>query len=237
MSLSIIIPCKNEGEVIKTTVNKLLEHLLSKIKDFEIILINDFSVDDTLNILRTLSSSNSNLKVLDNKFAGLGGAINLAIDNASKKFTTIVMADLSDSPKDVLKYYLEINTKNVDAVFGSRFMPQSKVEGYPLKKLILNRIFNNITKFLFWTNYNDFTNAFKIYKTDVLKKIRPIVSENFNIFLELPLKIISRKFTYSIIPINWQNRKIGKAKFKMKELSSKYLFTLLYCFLEKILLR
>jgi dolichol-phosphate mannosyltransferase len=71
----------------------------------------------------------------------------------------------------------------------------------------------------------------------VLKKIRPIVSENFNIFLELPLKIISRKFTYSIIPINWQNRKVGKAKFKMKELSSKYLFTLLYCFLEKVLLR
>ena len=147
------------------------------------------------------------------------------------------MADLSDSPEDILKYYLEINAKNVDAVFGSRFMRQSKVDGYPLQKLILNRIFNHITKFLFWSNYNDFTNAFKIYKTDVLKKIRPIVSENFNIFLELPLKIISRKFTYSIIPINWQNRKIGKAKFKMKELSSKYLFTLLYCFLEKILLR
>jgi len=237
MSLSIIIPCKNEEEVIKTTVNKLLAHFLNKIQDFEIILINDFSTDDTLSILRSLSSDNSNLKVLDNKCKGLGGAINLAIDNVSKKFTTIVMADLSDSPEDVLKYYLEINVTNVDAVFGSRFTSQSIVKGYPLQKLILNRIFNHITKWLFWTNYSDFTNAFKIYKTDVLKKIRPIVSENFNIFLELPLKIISRKFTYSIIPINWQNRKVGKAKFKMKELSSKYLFTLLYCFLEKVLLR
>jgi dolichol-phosphate mannosyltransferase len=237
MSLSIIIPCKNEEEVIKTTVNKLLAHFLNKIQDFEIILINDFSTDDTLSILRSLSSDNSNLKILDNNCKGLGGAINLAIDNVSKKFTTIVMADLSDSPEDVLKYYHEIKVKNVDAVFGSRFTSQSIVKGYPLQKLILNRIFNHITKWLFWTNYNDFTNAFKIYKTDVLKKIRPIVSENFNIFLELPLKIISRKFTYSIIPINWQNRKVGKAKFKMKELSSKYLFTLLYCFLEKVLLR
>ena len=55
-------------------------------------------------------------------------------------------------------------------------------------------------------------------------------------FLELPLKIISRGYKYSIIPINWRNRKKGKAKFKIRELGSKYLFTLFYCFLEKILL-
>jgi dolichol-phosphate mannosyltransferase len=63
------------------------------------------------------------------------------------------------------------------------------------------------------------------------------ISENFNIFLELPLKIISRKYTFIITPINWYNRKIGKSKFKIRELGSKYLFTLLYCWLEKVLLK
>ena len=58
----------------------------------------------------------------------------------------------------------------------------------------------------------------------------------FNVFLELPLKIISRKYNYSIIPIDWKNRKDGKAKFMIKEFGSMYLFTLLYCLLEKILL-
>ena len=65
----------------------------------------------------------------------------------------------------------------------------------------------------------------------------PIVSENFNIFLELPLKIIIRKYNYKITNINWKNRKIGKSKFRIKELSSMYLFTLFYCLLEKILLK
>jgi hypothetical protein len=65
----------------------------------------------------------------------------------------------------------------------------------------------------------------------------PLVSESFNIFLEMPLKIISRKMNYEIVPIAWKNRKIDKAKFNIKELRSKYLFTLIYCFLEKILLR
>lgn len=55
--------------------------------------------------------------------------------------------------------------------------------------------------------------------------------------IEIPLKLIIRKQNYKIIPINWKNRKRGEAKFKIKELSSKYLFTLLYCQMEKILLK
>ena len=46
----------------------------------------------------------------------------------------------------------------------------------------------------------------------------PLISESFNIFLEMPLKIISRKYKYKVIPINWTGRKIGESKFKIKEL-------------------
>ena len=71
----------------------------------------------------------------------------------------------------------------------------------------------------------------------ILNEFKPLVSENFNIFLELPLKTIARRKKIKIIPINWKNRKKGISKFKINELSSKYIFTLLYCFFEKILLR
>ena len=90
---------------------------------------------------------------------------------------------------------------------------------------------------LFISDYNDFTNAFKIYKKKALLKTFPLVSESFNIFLELPLKIISRKMKYKIIPISWTNRKEGDSKFNIKELKAKYLFTLIYCLLEKLLLK
>ena len=62
------------------------------------------------------------------------------------------------------------------------------------------------------------------------------MSESFNIFLEIPLKVISRNYKFEVIPISWEGRKNGTAKFDIKELGSKYLFTLFYCFLEKILL-
>jgi dolichol-phosphate mannosyltransferase len=236
MSLSIIIPCRNEEKSIENTINQITNHLKKKVNNFEINVINDFSTDDTLKKLKIISKKNKKIKIYNNQIKGLGGAINLGIEKSLNKFTVIVMADLSDSPEDIIKYYFKIKNNDLDAVLGTRFSSNSLIENYPKKKLFFNRIFNNLVRILYWQKYNDFTNAFKIYKTSVLKDLKPFVSENFNVFLELPLKIISRGYKYSIIPINWTNRKTGKAKFKIKELGSKYLFTLFYCFLEKILL-
>ena len=237
MSLSIIIPCKNEEKTILKTFLKLKKKIKFKIKKFEIILIDDFSIDNTLGILKNISKQNKNIKVIKNKYKGLGSAINLGIKFSKNKYIAIMMADLSDDPYDLIRYYKEISNNDLDAVFGSRFTRQSKVVEYPIKKLIYNRIFNIFVKLIFLSKYNDFTNAFKIYKKNTLIDLRPLVSENFNIFLELPLKTINRKKKIKIIPINWRNRKIGSSKFKVNELSSKYFFTLIYCFFEKILLK
>ena len=235
MKLSIIIPIRNEANVIA----KSLDLISNNIKEinYEVIAVNDFSEDNSYNIIDEIKKENSKIKLFNNKIRGLGGAINLGIEKSTGEAICIMMADMSDSIEDLKKYYNLIQSENLSAVFGSRFIKGSSLSGYPIKKLILNRIFNYFTKFIFFSEYNDFTNAFKIYKKDALQKVMPLVSESFNIFLEMPLKIISRKMNYKIIPIAWENRREGKAKFNIKELRSKYLFTLIYCFLEKILLK
>ena len=61
---------------------------------------------------------------------------------------------------------------------------------------------------IFWNKYNDYTNAFKIYKKTSLLEIAPLISESFNIFLEIPLKIISRNYKYKIIQsIGWVEKR------------------------------
>ena len=235
MSLSILIPCRNEGETIILSIKKLIKKISTRIKSYEIILINDFSDDDTLKIITKLSKKYKRVKFLNNKRKGLGGALNLGISKSSSEYLVIFMADMSDDVNDLIKYYDLIIKKNLDAVLGSRFIKKNSVKDYPFKKLIFNRLFNIFVKIIFFSNYNDFTNAFKIYKKKTILEFFPLVSENFNIFLEMPLKIIIRKKKYKIIPIKWRNRKLGVAKFKIKELGSKYLFTLLYCYFEKIL--
>ena len=234
MSLSILIPCRNEEKNIIDTINYLVKNL--KTIEFEILLINDFSNDNTLRVIKQISKKNSRVRYFNNLKPGLGSVISNGIKKAKKKYVCIYMADKSDNYKDVIKYYSYIKTNNFDAILGSRFLRHSKVINYPSRKLILNRLANFLIKILFWSDYNDFTNAFKIYKRKTLNKLYPIVSESFNVFLELPLKIVARKYKYKIITINWKNRKKGFSKFKIKELRSKYLFTLFYCYLEKILL-
>ena len=232
--LSIIIPIRNEYENLDN-IERQFTNYLNEIS-YEAILIDDFSTDNTFNKALEISNNNKNFIVLKNSQKGLGGAISFGIKKARGEFICIMMADFSDDITDLKKYYNLIKEKNLDAVFGSRFINGSKINNYPKKKLILNRIFNFLVKILFLNNYNDYTNAFKIYKAEVLKSFFPLVSESFNIFLEMPLKVISRNHKFDVIPISWEGRKKGKAKFDIKELRSKYLFTLFYCFLEKILL-
>jgi dolichol-phosphate mannosyltransferase len=94
-----------------------------------------------------------------------------------------MMSDSSDTVEDLNTYYKVISTNNFDAVLGSRFIKGGKTVNYPLLKMILNRIGNLLAKILLWSDLNDFTNGFKIYKRDCLIKLYPLVSESFNIFL------------------------------------------------------
>jgi dolichol-phosphate mannosyltransferase len=232
--LSILIPVRNEEE----NVNIISKEIITKIsiQSYEILFINDFSEDNTERELIKLNTQNTKTVYYNNTKKGLGGAIDLGIQKSRGDYVCIMMSDSSDTVEDLNTYYDVISNYNLDAVFGSRFIKGGKTVNYPLLKMILNRMGNLLAKFLLWTDLNDFTNGFKIYKRDSLLKLYPLVSESFNIFFELPLKLIIRGFKYKIIPISYYNRTVGEAKFKIDELGSKYIFTLLYCFLEKILL-
>ena len=171
--LSIIIPARNEAD----NLEDILDYFDNNIKNiaYEVVLINDFSEDDTFLKAEALFKSNNSFKVFNNKNKGLGGAINLGIEKSQGSKIAIMMADMSDDIEDLVEYNNIMDKKNVDAVLGSRFIEGSKVKDYPLQKLILNRIFNFFVSILFWNKYNDYTNAFKIYKKDVLNDIMPSV--------------------------------------------------------------
>ena len=224
--LSILIPVRDEKEnvyIISKEIEKKIEN-----SNYEIVFINDYSEDSTVQELEKLSESNNKIIYFNNQKKGLGGAIDLGIQKSNGKYVCIMMSDSSDTVEDLNYYYQQISAEDLDAVFGSRFIKGGKIVNYPKIKLILNRIGNLLAKLLIWTDLNDFTNGFKIYKKETLIKLYPLVSESFNIFFELPLKTIIRGFNYKIVPISYYNRTVGEAKFKIDELGSKYIFTLLY---------
>ncbi len=235
MKLSIIIPAKNEEGNIEETIKEINNTLLKNNILHEIIVINDHSSDATLKILNLLEDKIHELKIINNNGKpGYGLTVRLGLENFSGEIIAIMMADGSDSPKDLMKFYSK-SIKNNTCIFGSRFIDGGSTKDYPKLKYVLNRTFNNLVRLIFRIRYNDITNAFKVYTKEAIEGSKPFLSNHFNLTLELPLKIIIRGYNYEVVPNSWSNRKTGISKMKIKEMGSRYIFILFYCLIEKLL--
>ncbi len=238
MKLSVVIPANNEGGSIASTVRGLFAELSHEEIEHEIIVVNDNSTDSTETILRQLVREVPTLRYLNNPPPnGFGFAVRRGLDCFSGETVAVYMADASDDPRDLVRFFSTMQQKNVDCVFGSRFMKESRIVGYPYFKLVLNRLANAWIRILFGLRYNDVTNAFKLYRRHVIEGLRPFLSHHFNLTVELPLKAIVRGYSYAVVPNSWTNRKEGESKLKIKEMGSRYMFIILYCFIEKWLSR
>jgi dolichol-phosphate mannosyltransferase len=235
--LSVVIPAHNEGAYVATTVRELFCALSEAGIPHEILVVNDSSSDQTEQVLQTLQHEIASLRYIDNKPPhGYGFAVRAGLEAFRGEAVAIVMADGSDSPEDLVAYYRTMQ-EGYDCVFGSRFVRGAKVVDYPWPKLVLNRLANTVIRLLFWMGYNDVTNAFKLFRRTVIAGVQPLLAYHFNLTVELPLKAIVRGYRYAVVPTAWFNRTTGISKFKIKEMGSRYVFIVLYCYLEKHLSR
>lgn len=237
LKLSIVIPAHNEELSIGHTISILVKELDEKSIDYDILVVNDNSKDNTENVLLNLMKLYPRVGYINNRPPnGFGFAVRAGLNAFKGDAVAIVMADGSDSPQDVSKFYFKL-CEGFDCVFGSRFIKGGSTYDYPKHKLVLNRIFNYFIQILFGLKYNDVTNAFKMYRKEVIIGLNPILSHHFNLTVELPLKSIVRGYSYAILPNSWTNRTEGVSKLKLKEMGSRYLFIVLYCFVERWLSR
>jgi dolichol-phosphate mannosyltransferase len=234
MKLSVVIPAHNEREAIAATVTELHHRLTAASIDHEIVIINDHSTDGTEEVLQRLCVEVPGTRYLNSVYSpGFGLAVRYGLENFTGDAVAIFMADASDRPEDLIRFFQTMIRQNVDCIFGSRFTDGGGVVDYPLPKLILNRIANHGIRLLFNLPYNDVTNAFKLFRRHVIEGVKPILSHHFNLTIELPLKAIIRGYSYAIVPNHWINRKTGESKLKIKEMGSRYMFIVIYCFIEK----
>lgn len=235
MKLSVVIPAYNEALNLPDTITALYNQLHKNNIEHELLVINDNSKDDTIEVIEHLQQAIPSLRTIFNPppHNGFGYAIRKGLENYSGDCVAIVMADLSDSPEDLVKFYNTMIDQKADCVFGNRWGKGGHVVGYPKKKLYLNRFVNRLISLVFKIRYNDITNAFKLYSRETMEGLKPFMSPHFNLTVELPLKAIVRGYSYTIVPNSWQNRKHGTSNLKIREMGSRYFFIILYCLIEK----
>jgi dolichol-phosphate mannosyltransferase len=234
--LSIVIPAYNEEKNIGPTIEEIKKSLDRELIPYEIIIVNDNSSDKTKQFILEYIEKYPCIRIVDRTLpGGFGRAIRSGIEAVKGDVVIVYMADLSDRPEDVVSYYRKIE-EGYDCVFGSRFMRNSKVENYPPLKLLVNRLVNKMIQLLFWTKFNDLTNAFKAYRTSVIHECGPYYSSHFNITIEMSLSALVRKYSIIQIPISWHGRTWGSSNLRLSQMGRRYLSTLLKIFFEKLLI-
>jgi dolichol-phosphate mannosyltransferase len=237
MKLSVVIPAHDEVESITDMVRSTVAELERAGIDYEMVVVDDASTDGTAAAVAVIAQQNSRVRCIRSHLPpGFGHAVRAALDVYTGDAVAIMMADLSDSPRDLVLYY-RVLEHGYDCVFGTRFGKGGRTVDYPLMKLVLNRLVNHGIRMLFRHGYDDTTNAFKAYRRHVVDQIQPLLSNHFNLTVEMPLKAFVRGYDFAVVPITWTNRRYGRSKLKLTEMGSRYAFIVLYVWLERLLSR
>jgi dolichol-phosphate mannosyltransferase len=237
VKLSVVMPAQGEEESVGATVESTVTVLEGEGIDYEIVVVDDHSTDGTADVVGAIAANNPRVRCVPSDYEpGYGFAVRSGLEEYTGDSVVVMMADGSDHPKDLVRYQRELE-EGWDCVFGSRFIPGARVHRYPRLKLVINRLANWFIRVIFRHHYNDTTNAFKAYRREVIEGIQPLLSNHFNLTVEMPLKAIARGHSFCVIPVSWTNRAAGRSKLGIREMGSRYLFIVLYVWLEHHLSR
>jgi dolichol-phosphate mannosyltransferase len=237
LRFSIVIPARDEAETIERTLREVTDTLGRRDIDYEVIVVDDASSDGTAALVDAIAAHDDRIRRITSHYEhGFGFAVRSGLEAFTGDAVAVMMADGSDDPADLLLYH-ELLERGYDCAFGSRFLPGATISDYPRLKRVINRVVNRGIRALFRYRYDDTTNAFKAYRRDVVDGLQPLVSNHFNLTVEMPLKAIVRGYSYAVVPTSWRGRSGGRSKLDLREMGSRYLFIVLLVFLEHHLSR
>jgi glycosyltransferase involved in cell wall biosynthesis len=233
--LSVVIPMFNEADNLQQTVDRVAKELGGVPEgDFEIIVVNDGSLDDTWEIARGLAERPEYGFLRVEGYAhnrGRGFALRRGFAAARGQWIVSIDADLTYSP-DQIHRLLDVlrNEPEVDLVLASAYMPGGKVEGVPLSRLLPSRVGNTILSWFMRPSGRllyTITCVFRAYRRRVLDAL-DLESNGKDIHLEIMSKALMLGFIYREVPATLQSRRRGKSKFRFKHTATSHLIFALF---------
>jgi dolichol-phosphate mannosyltransferase len=218
MDLSIVIPMFNEAENVESTLIRIEEALTSFKGVYEIIAVNDGSLDNTFEILNRLAKINKKLKIVSyQKNIGRGMALREGFQKSIGELVVTIDADLSYDPRYILDLIETLNGEpDIDFVLASPYMPGGGVQNVPTLRLWISKLGNKILRFAMPNRIYTSTGIFRAYRKKVLDSLE-LESDGKEIHLEILSKALALGYRVKEYPAILTSRKRGKSKFKFKK--------------------
>ncbi len=208
MKISIIIPCFNEKSTIKEIVNKILK--LDNL-DLEIIIIDDFSTDGTVEILKNFKEDKINKIIYNNKNFGKGYSVRQGIKIATGEIILIQDADLEYDPLDYYKILNPIMKNKADVVFGSRFIGSDEKNVLYFWHRVGNAFLTLLSNMLTNLNLSDMECCYKAFKSEIIKKLE-LKENRFGFEPEVTAKISGKNLRIYEVGISYSGRRYSEGK-------------------------
>lgn len=208
ISVSIIVPVHNEEARVKKGINRICEYLDGEKYEYEILVAEDGSVDNTVSIIQDLQSKNDKIRLISSKEKlGKGRAIVNAMFFAKNKFVAYMDVDLAAEPSELERLFKEIS--NSDIVIGSRLLrgslPQIK---RPFYRSFFSFFYSKFFRILFRNPIVDPQCGFKLFRKEIVPELfKDIRTSGFAFDSEVVVKAYSLGFRIAEVPIIWSHEK------------------------------
>lgn len=200
LELSLIVPAYNEMQLIKANLEKMVQFLQLRFDSFEILVVDDGSTDDTVNVVRCFSETSLNVRLLEQVTnQGKGRAIQRGVQESRGEYIIFMDADLPYDLAAVDVFMTALRSK-YDLAIGSRHMQGSKIRGVPLLRYFSGQVFSLLVAVLLFPGIRDTQCGLKGFRAEAARQIFKRVSiQKFGFDVEA--LYIARKRKYTILPI------------------------------------
>ena len=166
-SVSAFFPCYNDALSIEKMVRDVHESLSATVADFEIIVVNDGSKDDSLQVLQKLCGEIDVLKIVDHQVnRGYGGALLSGFAAATKQWVFYTDGDAQYDAREITRC-IDAATASADVIQGFKIG-----RGDPLHRRLIGRFYHHVVRLLFRLPVRDTDCDFRLIRQTVLEKVR-----------------------------------------------------------------
>jgi len=205
--LSVFFPAYNDSGTIASLVIAARQAAATLTPDFEVLVVNDGSADNSLEIANELAATYPEVRVINHvKNRGYGGALRSGFENATKEFVFYTDGDAQYDPMEMTALWAEMSD-DVDLVNGYKISRSD-----PVHRIIIGRIYHHIVKFMFGLGVRDVDCDFRLMRRAIFDRVS-LEHNSGVICVEMMKKITDARFRIAEVPVHHYHRTHGKSQF------------------------